>query len=277
MQVTFTQLINIFGIVFALGVILNFLSKITNRLLYNIFGPLFCKIWTGWLGIPVHELGHIFFCIIFGHKINNMLLYSFNPYEIEHVDHSWNPDSLYQRIGNFFIGIGPLIFSSIIVYIIAIFLYPEIKEFFKMSFPFLEVTKSGNLFSQLTDLYNISLNALKFILIVSDKTSLSFWIFIYISLCISSWMVLSFADIKSGWCGFQFIIIFLFILNVFTNLLNMGIDREFSLISRYFIILILVFIFSIVISVINFLFLFTITSIYSIIRFRILPNPFSYL
>jgi len=157
----------------------------------------------------------------------------------------------------------------------AYFLNPDVKEFFKM--PLSMALKSNNLPTQLTTFCVIAVNTFKSTFIASDKTSLSFWIFIYVSLCISSWMGLSIPDIKSGWYGFRFIIISLFILNFFTILFNIGIDREISLFLKYLTIIPPIFIFAIILSALNFLLVFILISVYSIIKFKIMPNPFKYL
>ena len=60
-------------------------------------------------GVAVHELSHAFFCIVFRHKITKLVLFS--PEEdgtLGYVNHTYNSRSYYQRIGNFFIGTGPI-------------------------------------------------------------------------------------------------------------------------------------------------------------------------
>lgn len=63
------------------------------------------------IGTVIHELSHALFCIIFRHKILEMEVLSYDPgsKSLGHVSHSWNRRSLYQVIGNFPIGIAPLI------------------------------------------------------------------------------------------------------------------------------------------------------------------------
>lgn len=77
-------------------------------------------------GVVVHELGHAFFCLIFGHKIVEMKLFS--PEEdgtLGYVNHSYNPRNFYHRIGNFFIGTGPIWFGTAILCFISYLLLPH--------------------------------------------------------------------------------------------------------------------------------------------------------
>ena len=80
-------------------------------------------------GVMIHEIGHALFCIIFKHKIVEMKLFS--PEEdgtLGYVNHSYNPKSFYQRIGNFFIGTGPVWFGITVLWIISLLLLPECMQ-----------------------------------------------------------------------------------------------------------------------------------------------------
>ena len=97
-------------------------------------------------GVMIHEIGHAVFCLIFRHKIVEMKLFS--PDEdgtLGYVNHSYNPKSFYQRIGNFFIGTGPIWFGITVLWFISLLLLPEcmqvhnsvgsvIGNFFSMNF-----------------------------------------------------------------------------------------------------------------------------------------------
>ena len=80
------------------------------------------------VGVAIHELGHAFFCVLFGHKIKALVPFTLNKGEcLGYVSHSYNPGNLYHRIGNFFIGTGPIWagFSSVVL-LSEILLPPEI-------------------------------------------------------------------------------------------------------------------------------------------------------
>ena len=89
-------------------------------------------------GVMLHEIGHAVFCLIFRHKIVEMKLFS--PEEdgtLGYVNHSYNPNSFYQRIGNFFIGTGPIWFGVAVLCLISWMLLPnemQISDFFSLNF-----------------------------------------------------------------------------------------------------------------------------------------------
>ncbi|WP_221073224.1 hypothetical protein [Vibrio alfacsensis] len=59
----------------------------------------------GLIGIPLHELSHAAFALLFGHKIKSVKWYSISG--DAYVHHSYNKNSKYQRLGNLFIAIAP--------------------------------------------------------------------------------------------------------------------------------------------------------------------------
>ncbi|MBQ9785746.1 MAG: hypothetical protein IJW29_09610 [Clostridia bacterium] len=76
------------------------------------------------IGTPIHETGHAIMCLLFGHRITEMklLLPPGHPSgTLGYVSHDYNPRNPWARLGNLFIGIGP-IFSGLGVMILMLFL-----------------------------------------------------------------------------------------------------------------------------------------------------------
>ena len=87
------------------------MQKISNSIRIRLASLLTLKgyIYITAPGVMLHELSHAFFCILFRHKIVEMKLFS--PEEdgtLGYVNHRYNPQSRFHRIGNFFIGTGPI-------------------------------------------------------------------------------------------------------------------------------------------------------------------------
>ena len=80
------------------------------------------------IGTPIHELGHALMCLVFAHKITEMhlLLPPNHPSgTLGYVSHSYHPKNLWARLGNLFIGLGP-IFSGMGVMVLMLFLcFPD--------------------------------------------------------------------------------------------------------------------------------------------------------
>jgi hypothetical protein len=65
---------------------------------------------TGWIGVPVHELSHLFAVVIFRHRVVGWSLFDPDPATgtLGYVRHAYRIRSPWQLAGGFFIGIAPL-------------------------------------------------------------------------------------------------------------------------------------------------------------------------
>ncbi|MBQ9788399.1 MAG: hypothetical protein IJW31_02205 [Lentisphaeria bacterium] len=154
----------------------NFRRSLTNLLGDNGF------IYLTAPGVAIHELSHAFFCLVFRHKINEMKLFS--PEEdgtLGYVNHSYDSSNIYQRIGNFFIGIGPIIGGLFILTLISKWLLP-IKE------------------TNMRDILSIILSP-------HFWTTWQAWVWLYLAFTIVSHITLSLSDIEGAFDGFLAIVV----------------------------------------------------------------------
>ena len=71
---------------------------------------------SAFIGVPIHELSHAFFAVLFRHKIDKMCLFQRESSgRLGYVQHRWNTRSLYQVIGLFFIAIAPLFGAGLVI------------------------------------------------------------------------------------------------------------------------------------------------------------------
>ena len=121
------QLIFTVGIIVLFGLIVAMLNKMFYRNLAS-FGMAPCYI-TGFIGTPIHELSHALFCLIFGHKIHEIKLFQIGgDGTLGYVNHSYNPKNIYHKIGNFFIGVAPIIGVSLAFYLLNLWLVPDMAH-----------------------------------------------------------------------------------------------------------------------------------------------------
>ncbi len=211
----------IYQIIFTLGVIVVF------GLLIALCRKAFCKIAenmgtkvllvTGIIGTPIHELSHALMCILFGHKIIDLKLYQPNSQDktLGYVNHTYNPKNLYHQIGNFFIGIAPIICGSTVLLLLMRLLVPSVYSEVMQELKFISLL-STDLMDASTYLgyFDLFWEIISIIFDFTAAGSILWWIFIIISLMIASHMELSPADIKGGLKGFLFIAIILLITDI---------------------------------------------------------------
>lgn len=246
LQVAFTV-----GAIFLFG----FLIALCNRKFYANFGNynrIVCYV-TGAIGTPIHECSHALFCLIFGHKIIEIKLFQINSADgtLGYVNHSYNKKNIYQRIGNFFIGVAPIIVISALLYFVAWLLMPEFVAEISGSFKISAfVSNIGNVFTDLLGvLQSFFLCAL----------SWQWWVFIVIGIFLALHMTLSKADIKGALSGLIFLLIAVLLVDVILELISYNLLITFtqgvmSVASYLLCILVLALIIAVIAVMVSFIF-----------------------
>ncbi len=118
MRATFHTLF-LFGGFFVGAIVLSHIQRISLAMLKKMIGY-HGMLAISAIGVVVHETGHLLMCWVFGHKVQKVRFFSPNQASgsLGYVNHSYNPDSFYQQIGNFFIGVGPIFSATLCLYLI---------------------------------------------------------------------------------------------------------------------------------------------------------------
>jgi len=190
------QMVFTVGAIFVFG----FLIALCRRLFVRIvgYGGTTVLLFTGIIGTPIHELSHALMCIIFGHRIDEIKL--FDPYAqdgtLGYVNHSYNSRNIYHQIGNFFIGVAPIICGSGVILLLLYFLMESTFNSVISLISGAALIKSGEF--NLSEFLELIKGIAGEIFKPENMGSTYFWIFIVVSVMIASHMELSGADIKGG-------------------------------------------------------------------------------
>lgn len=237
------------GMIILVGFILGFLRERSIENFQKSFGWKAVAI-TAIIGVPIHELSHAVFCFIFGHKIIKVVLIQKRDENgvLGYVNHSYNPNSVYQQIGNFFIGIAPILggIASIIA-LMRIIIPNEYNQFITISMNNLDITKLDG--AAINGVLNSYIKLITSIFSINNFANPYFVVFLILAICISSHISLSSADIKGASKGLIIIFLVMGVINVF------GFSRFFMAegILKYNIVLIGFLIVSLIFSSITYL------------------------
>ena len=231
-------LLTLIGSIVVAGFILGFLKDlICQYVQYALgFGGILI---TAWIGTPIHEMGHALLCYVFHHKVIDVKLFSPDAQRgvLGYVNHSYNPKSIYQKIGNFFIGIAPIFSGTgVIMLLFRILLPNECKSMF---YAIREFEWPSQISLDTVQLMKDSVVKLFGILFTANNVkSVVFWIFIYLAISISSHMALSPADMKGASSGIGTMYLLIVIVSLIVKLLNINMAKAvgmFYFVNSYFI------------------------------------------
>ncbi|MBP3887459.1 MAG: hypothetical protein J6F30_07360 [Cellulosilyticum sp.] len=246
------------GVYIVFGLILDRIEKLNIHYIASSLGKMGIML-TGCIGTVVHEFSHFVMCLLFGHRIVEVAW--FRPIKgmkdgvLGYVQHSYTPTSLYQQVGNFFIGIAPMLLGSIFILILFRVCVPKASRYYtaKVSEQMQAIIKDftvGNIikgiFSQIGALF-------KALWTKENIQKPSFWVFIIIAYSISTHMSLSLADLQGALTGLGVVLIGIVIISLILSLIHLPVKKIVGLLIKYNVLLIGVFTMSISFSLMTLL------------------------
>jgi len=210
------QTLPVFVPLLAFGWLIHFCSSLLEKSAVKLLGFKAYLYLIGWSGTLAHELGHILFCPLFGHKITGVRLFSLNSKSKNtgFVSHSFNSRNPYHLAGNFFISIGPLILGSILIYLILRYL-AGLPLFLDDTFL---KSKSVGVSSGVFTWSGLFFNSFKSIFLQMFRSinlsDYKLYLAGYLVLSIGSSMTLSREDLSAASGGLGVILLFIFAVNL---------------------------------------------------------------
>ena len=186
------------GMIVFVGFILGFLRNHSIENFQRSFGWKAVAI-TAIIGVPIHELSHAILCVVFRHKISKLVLLQKKDENgiLGYVSHAYNPNSIYQQTGNFFIGIAPIFGGiSAIIALMYTIIPKTYNQFINISMVNVNITKINSV--SLNGILNSYVDLIKIIFSETNFSNPYFILFLFLAICISSHISLSSADIKGA-------------------------------------------------------------------------------
>ena len=207
----FIEVLSVLGVIAGGG----FLISLCNKAFYKNVGSgakAICYV-TGVFGVPVHELSHALFCVLFGHKIVEIKWFQIgDDGTLGYVIHTYNKKNPYQRIGNFFIGIAPILGISAVLYLIALWLIPATIGSVTQGIGAIGGQKG---FGGLLGVYFSTIG--RFFI---GAGNYRWWLFLLVGSAFALHMNLSSADVKGALSGLAFVLIALLIVDVILRVIG---------------------------------------------------------
>lgn len=212
---TCLETIYIVGIIIIIGLFLGVLRNYSIKNLYTGFGMKAVMI-TGIIGVPIHELSHAITAVLFRHKVTEIKLLQ-KPDEngvMGYVNHAYNRNSIYQQVGNFFIGIAPIFGGALSIIVLMHFIIPKAyNQYVGILIKDFHVTSLNKTIAE--EILISYVRLIKTIFSFKNFENPLFYLFLFVAICISSHISLSTADIKGASRGLGVIFFILLMINIF--------------------------------------------------------------
>ena len=206
------QLIYFVGVVFLFGYIIS----IINKQFYNFVGRGrgVCYA-TGIIGTPIHELSHAIMCVLFMHKIDEVRLFRIDRESgtLGYVKHSFKKNSLYQQLGNYFIGTAPIVIGTMVIFLLLWLMLPESFGEINSCVDDFAAKQSSGFSTELLSAAFSSMVGIVGAIFSSIDMGFVWWVFMIIALSIALHMNLSSLDIKGALKALPILFVIVIVLN----------------------------------------------------------------
>jgi hypothetical protein len=273
---TLSQIVSLTAGLFVFGLLIQFVSQLTFKSLGRSFGSKGVYL-VAWLGTPVHELGHALFCLIFGHRIDKISLFQPDPVTgtLGYVYHRWNPRNLWHVLGNFFIGIGPMVLGSAVLFALFYFLIPgSARVWDSLNVGVGSVAQDSLVAGYFHVFRDATLAIIKIIFTSANLSLWQFWLFLYLSICVASNIRLSWADIKGTFSGLGCIVLLFILMNLILLLIGFSTDEflpsAVASLGAVYSVLIL----ALIMALVGFVLVYILAAIWYRLRYKAILNPF---
>ncbi len=201
----FVQIMFLFGFLILYGMLISFF----NNCFYAACGEKARGVvkLTGYIGLPVHELSHALMCVLFGHSVKKIELFNQKKRAkiLGYVEHTYYRDNPYHQIGNFFIGVSPIIAGGGVILLLLWLLVPSL--FADMTG---QITHLGADFTGFTgvffgNLLDTALYVVKDVFALSNFKNPLYWLCLLLIFAVAIHMEISASDIASGARGLLWI------------------------------------------------------------------------
>lgn len=211
-------------VIFAL--LIHFLERLVQTRLASRFGWK-AVLWTGWLGTPIHELSHWVLCKAFRHKVLEMALFEpdIRSGRLGFVRHSWKSGNWFQEVGNFFIGLAPLVGGSLVLAGLLWFFYPDAVVNMISSSGIGTEAESLEQASFVNMVFASVWSLLSDLMAPGNFFSWRFWLFTYLVLCVGSHMAPSRSDYDGASRGVSMVLLGMVVCLLLISLLGFETDR----------------------------------------------------
>ncbi len=213
------QTMLIFGAIVLYGFLIAFCNKVFYRNMGR-FGRSACYV-TGCIGTPLHEAAHALMCVIFGHKVHEIKFFQIDSSDgcLGYVKHSYNENSKFQKAGNFFIGIAPIIVIAGVLYLMSIFLVPGLID--EVSVSVSQISVSGGIGDSLSIMMNMMWTIFGYVFTAKGA------IFLVLSMFFALHMTLSKPDIAGAKSGAFLCLLVLLIINIIMGVVGGSVYSKF--------------------------------------------------
>jgi hypothetical protein len=272
---TIGQMASLFAGVFIFGLLLHFFSQLTFKSLERSFGSRGVHLFA-WLGTPVHELGHAVFCLIFLHKIVEIQFFEPDPVTgtLGYVYHRWNKKNPWHVLGNFFIGIGPVILGSAILFGLFYVLIPDSSRVWDA----ISVQANGidgrSIGSYFEVWQGAALALVKLIFTAENLAGWRFWVFLYTAICVSANIRLSWADVKNSLSGLGCVVLPFLLINFIGLITGAGSGAIFPFTAASLGAVYSVLVLALVMALAGFILVYAVAAANYRLRYRAILRPF---